>query len=101
MFTQSLPRIKRSDTRQGSSSWRGNAYGLDPLDDLVHHGTLVDIPSTLLPGDKIKYKGICYTVTGITSWRDPVHGRVYTFDLEAEGGTRSMSMVEGARVDKM
>lgn len=57
------------------------------------------MPSTLLPGDKILYKGTCHTVTAITSWRDPVHSRVYARDLEVAGKTLRISVVEGARLE--
>jgi hypothetical protein len=57
------------------------------------------IISTLLPGDKIQYKGKCHTVIAIKSWSDQIHGRVYALDLEAQGKQVRISVVEGAGLE--
>ena len=64
-------------------------------------GTLVGMPnpSTLLPGDKILYKGKCHTVVAIKRWSDQIHGRVYALDLEARGKQVRISVVEGTELE--
>ncbi len=57
------------------------------------------IINTLLPGDRIQYKGKCHTVIAIKSWSDQVHGRVYALDLEVAGKALRISVVEGAELE--
>jgi translation elongation factor P/translation initiation factor 5A len=57
-------------------------------------------PKNLKVGDVIMHGGRPYRITAITSHRDQVHGRLYYLELEADEQRVSLTVREGALINK-